>query len=60
MFSQGFITLCFQSTNMDKLYFSCELAQCGKTLISIFLQFSASIKKNFGFEEDWVLGYNSM
>ena len=29
---------------LDKLYFSCQIAQYGKTLISIFQQFSASIK----------------
>ena len=30
--------------------FSCEMAQFGKTLISIFQQFSASIKKNWSLE----------
>ena len=29
---------------LDKLYFSCQIVQYGKTLISIFQQFSASIK----------------
>ena len=42
----------------DKLCFSCEIAQCGKALISIFQQFSVSIKKAFGLGEDWALGYN--
>ena len=32
---------------LDKLEFSCEIAQYGKTLICIFQQFSASIKKTF-------------
>ena len=32
---------------LDKLWFSCEIAQNWKILISIFQQFSASIKKIF-------------
>ena len=32
------------STNMEKIYNICQIAQYGKTLISIFQQFSASIK----------------
>ena len=34
----------------DRLWFSCEIAQCGKALISIFQQFSVSIKKILGLE----------
>ena len=34
--------------------------QYGKTLISIFQQFPASIKKVWAPGEDWELGYNSM
>ena len=44
----------------DGLWFSCEIVQCEKTLISVFQQFSASIKKAFGLGGDWAPGYNSM
>ena len=43
-----------------KLSFSCEIVQYRKTLISIFQQFSASIKEFLGSGEHWALGYNSM
>ena len=41
---------CGTSTIIEKymrLYFLCQIAQCGKALISIFRHFSASIKKKF-------------
>ena len=41
-------------------WFSCGIVQCGKTLISIFQQFSAAIKKFWVWGEDWPLGYNFM
>ena len=44
---------CGTSTIIEKymrLYFLCQIAQCGKTLISIFRHFSASIKKKLSLE----------
>ena len=35
---------------MRQTLISCEIAQFGETLISIFQQFSASIKKNLSLE----------
>ena len=43
---------CGTSTIIEKymrLYFLCQIAQCGKALISIFRHFSASIKKKIKF-----------
>ena len=45
---------------MRQTLLSCEIAQCVKTLIAIFQEFSASIKKSLVLGEDWVLRYNYM
>ena len=44
----------------DKLWFSCEIAQCGKTLISIFQRFSACVGEFLVWGGGLALGYNSM
>ena len=44
----------------DKLWFSCQIAQYRKALISIFQQFSGNIKSILGLGGHWALGYNSM
>ena len=50
------------TTIVDKIYEKISSFMCntGKTLISIFQQFSASIKKKLVWVEDWALGYNYM
>ena len=44
----------------DKLKFSCEMGHYGKSSISAFQEFFASIEKKSFWEEYWELGYNSM
>ena len=39
---------------------SSEIAHCGKSLISIFQEFFASINKISILAGDWTLGYHSM
>ena len=44
-----------------KVYFSCEIAHNGKSLISVFQEFSASTDTELSFcQGDWALGYHSM
>ena len=45
---------------LNKLYFSCEIAQYGETLISIFHQLIVASIKIWIKGEDCALGYNSM
>ena len=40
--------------------FSCKIAHYGKSLISVFQEFSASITKLSFWKEDWALGYHFM
>ena len=48
-----------QAHCLDKLLFSCEIVDCGKSSVSIFQEFYASIAKIF-ILEGWAPGYNSI
>ena len=45
---------------MGQILVSREIAQCGKTLFSIFQQFSAGIGALLVWGEGWALIYNSI
>ena len=40
--------------------FSCEIVHNGKSWVSVFQEFSASINKALILEGDWALSYHSM
>ena len=53
--------ICNQSQHIwEQFQFSCEVAQCGKTLVSVFQEFFPGISGFSIWRVGWALGYHSM